>query len=360
MSGEPRSAGRPAVAAPGAARPGPAWPGAALALLALGLTGMAVLPVLSPGYATSVVAVSPGPGATSDPELALGPPSGGGLLQGSIDTYSPGSGGSLTLLMEPALLDGAGADLLVCENPFFVLGSLKSFVEAAFVEVSSDGVHFARMPSSYTGPDEALPAFTGIQPARYRGFAGVMPVLADPPLVDPLDVTRAGGDTFDLHELIGDPLVLSGQLDLDNVRYVRLVDVAAGAAADSAGHTVFDCGIGGVSSCDIDALVGLNTVENQSGGRPRVETDLVNGYLVIVLEDLNGLSDIKAGITLSVNDYPAPFGALLPYLHITFLSPTRVDLATLGPIPPGLFPAVIRVAARDGSGLLGGDGVTIQ
>ncbi|HZM00616.1 MAG TPA: hypothetical protein VFD43_10230, partial [Planctomycetota bacterium] len=322
--------------------------------------GMALLPPLEPGYATSVVAFVEGPGASSDPELALGAPIGGGLVQGSVDTYSPGSAGSLTLHMEPPVVDSGGADLLVCENPFLVTGTLLSFVEAVFVEVSSDGVNFARMPNSYTGPNEALPAFTGIHPARYRGFAGVMPVSADPPLVDPLDVTSAGGDTFDLRELSDHPLVQAELLDLTDVRYVRLVDVEAGTDEDSAGHTVWDAGIGGLASCDIDAVVGLNTTENQNGGRPHVETDLVNGYLVIVLEDLNGLADIKPGIALTVNGFPVPFGALLPYLQLTSLSPTKVEFKSLGPIPPGLFPAVLRVRLRDGTGMYGGDGVTIQ
>ena len=87
---------------------------------------------------------------------------------------------------------------------------------------------------------------------------------------------------------------------------------------------------------------------------------VVNGFLVIVLQDFNGLWDIKAGITLSVNGYSVPFGALLPYFQFTSLSPTKVEMTSLGPIPPGLFPAVLRVGLRDTSGLRGGDGVTLQ
>jgi hypothetical protein len=165
-----------------------------------------------------------------------------------------------------------------------------------------------------------------------------MPVIAHPPQVDPLDVTAAGGDLFDLHELVDDPLVQADLLDLGDIRYVRIIDVEAGLAHDTAGHTVFDCGVGFGSSCDIDAVVGLNTVQNQDGGRPRVETDLVNGFLVITLQDLNGLWDIKAGITLSVNGYAVPFGALLPYLQFTSLSPTKVELTSLGRSHPGSSP----------------------
>jgi len=330
-----------------------------LALVAM-LATLAFVPVLQPGYAVLVVDFVPGPGGSFDADPAVGEPTGGGLNQGSTDVVSLGAGGTLTLQMDPAVLDGAGADLMVCENPFYVSGTLQSFAEVAFVEVSSDGEHFARLSSNYTGPDEPLPIFTGIHPARYRGFAGVMPVSAHPPQVDPLDVTAAGGDLFDLHELVDDPLVQADLLDLGDIRFVRIVDVEAGLALDTAGHTVFDCGVGFGSSCDIDAVVGLNTVQNQDGGRPRVETDLVNGFLVITLQDLNGLWDIKAGITLSVNGYAVPFGALLPYLQFTSLSPTKVELTSLGPIPPGLFPAVLRVGLRDTLGLRGGDGVTIQ
>lgn len=330
-----------------------------LAIL-LALPALAFVSSLDPGYAVSVFDFVPGDEAGSDPESTLGPPTGGGLTQGSVDTYTLGTGGSITLRMEPPLLDGHGADLLVCENPFFVTGTLQSFAEVAFVEVSTDGVQFARFPTSYTGPGDPLPLFTGIHPARYRGFAGAMPVSASPPLVDPLDLPAAGGDAFDFSVLEDHPLVQAEQLDLADVRYVRLIDVEAGVDFDTAGHLVFDAGIGNGSAADIDAVVGLNTTENQSGSRPRVETDLVNNFLVIVLEDLNGLSDVKAGITLSVNGYPAPFGLLLPYFQFTFLSQTRVELTSLGPIPPGLFPAVLRVGLRDGLGQRGGDSVTIQ
>ena len=330
-----------------------------LALL-LALSAVAFVSPLDPGYAVEVEAFVPGLNAGTDPEMALGAPTGGGMTQGSLDTYSLGTGGSLTLHMEPPLLDGPGADLLVCENAFYVTGTLQSFAETAFVEVSTDGSHFARFPTSYTGPDEPLPTFTGLHPARFRGFAGAMPVNAHPPGVDPLDLTAAGGDAFDLAELEGHPLVLAEQLDLADIRYVRLIDVEAGVSGDTAGHIVYDAGVGNGSSADIDAVVGLNTTENQAGGRPRVETDLVNGFLVIKLEDLNGLVDIKPGITLSVNGYPAPFGLLLPFFQFTFLSQTKVELTSLGPIPPGMFQAVLRVGLRDTLGMRGGDSVTIQ
>jgi hypothetical protein len=313
-----------------------------------------------PGYATEVVSVVPGFAASPPADYSLFEPSGGGLSMGGTHTYSLGVGGSITLKLDPPVVNGAGTDLIVCENPFYVIGTPFSFVEAMFVEVSTNGVDFARFPTRYIGPQGTIPDFTGVPPTHYRGFAGVMPCAANPPTVDPLHVVAAGGDAFDLDELADDPLVLSGVVDQWFIRYVRLVDVATGAATDSLGTLVWDCGNAISSSADLDAVVGVNTLQNQIGGRPEVQVDLVNDVLVIRLADIDGLSDIKQGLSLSVNGFELPFGLLLPYLMITDFGPTYVELHTLGFIPPGMFQAVVKVAARDPSGLVGGDAAVVQ
>lgn len=58
--------------------------------------------------------------------------------------------GEITLSFESGISDGSGADFAVFENGFDNRGSI--FGELAYVEVSSDGKHFARFESdSLTG-----------------------------------------------------------------------------------------------------------------------------------------------------------------------------------------------------------------
>ena len=95
----------------------------------------------------------------------------------------------------------------------------------------------------------------------YSGLAGGMPVAANVAsnTIDPLDPVVSGGDSFDLDELRTHPLVLSGSIDLDDIRYVRLQDVAEGTLADRQGRWIWDHG-GATGSADIDAIAEFNAI----------------------------------------------------------------------------------------------------
>ena len=329
-----------------------AWVAASMAAAALG-------PLFS-NYATAVFSASPGFGATGDPTVTLGAPAGGGLYAGSTDTYSLGVGGELVLELGLPAYDGPGTDLLVCENPFYVNGTTLAYAEAVFVEVSTDGTTFARFPTRFVGPPGPYSPFQGLVPAWFSGFAGAMPVLVVPATGgDPLDIVSAGGDAFDFADLASEPAVLSGAVDLDDVRYVKLVDAVAGQAHDSQGTLVWDVGFPTLDSADIDALVAVHNQGSYSSGRPAVEASLVAGLLTISVHDPDGFADIKAGLKASVDGIELPFGALLPYFAITEVDPTGFTLAT-GPVVQGAFQLVLKVGARDKTGLAGGDALVIQ
>jgi len=180
-------------------------------------------------WAAQVIALARGPLDIADPEQgqasagapenALGPASGS-----SADTVSLGDGGQITLRMRPPLFDAIGDDFAVYENGFYSPEGL--FGELAFVEVSSNGVDFARFAAQTLG-SEPVPAFGAIDPDDYANLAGDQP---------------AGlGAGFDLAELESHPLVLSGALDLARVRYVRVVDVVGdGSTQDAQGAPVYD------------------------------------------------------------------------------------------------------------------------
>ena len=103
----------------------------------------AVLPAQTNPFATQVVAFDDqgkAGGGIFDPRNALGRP------QGFTHVHSLGIAGSLTLGFDGAIADGPGADLIVTENPFFSGPLGHAFSEVMFVEVSTNGRDFARVP----------------------------------------------------------------------------------------------------------------------------------------------------------------------------------------------------------------------
>ena len=180
------------------------------------------------GWATDVVNLERGPQDLSNPlsplashgvpQQALGP---AGL--DTLGVVSLGDGGSITLGFASPLRDGPGADFAVFENSFS-----DQFLELAFVEVSSNGTHFARFPAVSLTPTTT----------QLGGFG----------LIDPTDISQLAGKyrvgfgtPFDLQVLQNaDPFV-----DIEQIRYVRLVDVVgsidgAYARYDSEGRTIND------------------------------------------------------------------------------------------------------------------------
>lgn len=151
-----------------------------------------------------------------DPSLALGPAE--GTAGGAVPL---GRGGSIVVGFEPALADGPGADLAVYENSF-----ADDFLELGRVEVSTDGVTFARF-DAVSLVTEPIDAFGSMDPTLVTGFSGKV---------------RAGfGTPFDLSWLLDHDLVRTGQLDLQHIRYVRVVDVVGdGSESDYFGRPIFD------------------------------------------------------------------------------------------------------------------------
>jgi hypothetical protein len=237
---------------------------------------------------TRIVGNQQQPGFT-DPALALGAPRGGGTTQNSIDAYCLGNGGSLTLGFDDGptprgIANAPGFDFIVSENAFLQNEDpARSFAELLFVEVSSDGVHFARMPSRSRTPS-AVGAFGVVDPANTKAFAGVTPVLAnvDENTIDPFDPAIAGGDAFDLSWVEADPFAISGQLDLDAVRHVRLVDVIGdGGTLDYSGRPVYDPTGTGIGGADIDSVAVINGIIVGSSGISAPEPSSTCGVIAI-------------------------------------------------------------------------------
>jgi hypothetical protein len=205
--------------------------GAALALCASGVAWAqgGYAPELMQAWASDVDAFQRGPMDIAQPQLgpathglpeyALGPASGQ-----TADVFSLGDGGSITLFFATGIGDGPGDDFAVYENGFFSVEGL--FAEFAFVEVSSNGVDFARF-DALTFRVDPVASFEPVDPDDYENFAGDQPLDS--------------GTGFELAELAGHPLVTAGLLDLNNVAYVRLIDVIGnGTTFDADAQQIWD------------------------------------------------------------------------------------------------------------------------
>ncbi len=187
------------------------------------------LPEWMADWASEVVAFTRGPMDVQNPgaglasfgvpENALGPATGD-----NFDVVSLGDGGSITLAFDFGIGDHPGDDFAVFENGFYSPNGF--FGEFAFVEVSSNGIDFARFPATSLHGAQ-VPDGGTVDPTDYENLAGK----------HPLDE----GTGFDLADLVGHPLEVAGLLDLADVGYVRIVDVVGdGSTVDEWSQPLYD------------------------------------------------------------------------------------------------------------------------
>lgn len=158
----------------------------------------------------------------------------GAATGSSIDITCLGDGGSITLSFAFALYDGPGADFAVFENGFS-----DTFLELAFVEVSSNGVDFVRFAatSETTSP---VGGFGSLDPTNLDGLAGKY---------------RVGfGTPFDLADLADQAGYAS--LNLASIQYLRIVDIIGdGRSLDQFGQPIYDPYPGsGSAGFDLEAV----------------------------------------------------------------------------------------------------------
>ncbi|MBX3464328.1 MAG: hypothetical protein KF830_14245 [Planctomycetes bacterium] len=300
----------------------------------LGVTAVSPSLAAQSVFATHVVAFDTNGGAgggTFAPANALGAPT------GALGVHSLGAGGFLTLGFAVPIADGPGADFLVGENPFLLQNTFfASYAEVVFVEVSSDGVHFARFPARYFGAPASPGPFGSSAVGTYGGLAGQHPVLATQPGVDAQDVVEAGGDAFDLADLAGHPLVVGGLVDLAAITQVRLVDVVDGQALDAVGTVIHDAGLG---SADIDAVTAIHRQGEVAANGPRVDlTIAVDGSIVVRIEDPDGWQDLDpASLRAALFGVPLAAGDVIgTFFQVQSADATGFTLVQPFPLPPEL------------------------
>jgi hypothetical protein len=190
----------------------------------------AVINPIFRGWATSVVSYEPAPGlfaVWADPNKALGEATGDNLdvvSLGDLDQDQIGVGvepGQITLEFGQPVRDCNGYDFVVFENGLVSNyntggGSIKGqmFAELGYVEVSSNGVDFVRFPSvSLTAG--LVGRYGTIEISDVYNLAGKHPNGND----------VCTGTPFDLREIAREGDVVSGVVDINNINYIRIVDI---------------------------------------------------------------------------------------------------------------------------------------
>ena len=179
-------------------------------------------------WADIVVDYSPAPGVSGsfqNPETGFGC-----LGDLSLDQITDGIlPGSITVGFSTAINNGVGFDFAVFENGFAYGSPNGLFMELAYVEVSTNGIDFARFDSisTNTSPVVGSGSFSGWDTSNVYNLAGKH--------------QSGWGTPFDLDQLKDDELAISGILDLDNINFVRLVDIpGSGYFTDSLGNPIYD------------------------------------------------------------------------------------------------------------------------
>lgn len=131
------------------------------------------------------------------------PENGLGVAEGnSVDVVALGDSGVAILTFSAPIMNGSGPDFAIFENGF-----ADNFLELAFVEVSSDGVHFVRFPAiSETQTVTQIGTFEFSDCRYVNNLAG--------------KYRQGFGTPFDLEELID-----SVGIDVNSITHVKLIDV---------------------------------------------------------------------------------------------------------------------------------------
>lgn len=121
---------------------------------------------------------------------------------GQNGVVSLGDSGTAIMQFNNPVINGIGPDFAIFENAFN-----HTFLELAFVEVSSDGINFVRFPAySETQTTSQINGFGELDPTNIHNLAG--------------KYIANYGTPFDLEDIID-----STAVDVNNINYIKLVDV---------------------------------------------------------------------------------------------------------------------------------------
>ena len=234
------------------------------------------------GWATKVIEYSPSDETTfygqnsigpeyADPSKALGAVTGsntdivslGDMHPDELTAYFDGIGygpATLTLGFDHAIVNGEGADFATFENGFISTyntgdGSVSGmmFAELGYVEVSTNGIDFARFPNQYFNYLDGGPSSQSYLTQDVSNIYNLAGKHANA-------YGESFGTPFDLDDLSFHYYVLTGLVDLNEINYVRIVDIPGdGSFYDSYGNSIYDAWVTfGSGGMDFEALGVIN------------------------------------------------------------------------------------------------------
>jgi hypothetical protein len=248
-----------------------------------------------------------------DSSSAIGP-------AGQNGTVSLGDSGIAILTFATPIADGPGFDFAVFENGFDVGPPAQglAFLELAFIEVSSDGVRYVRFPCMDNVQDTGqISNADGMDGSKLNNLAG--------------KYIYDYGTPFDLDELVDSP-----GLDVNNILYVKVIDVIGSidpvfGTRDSRDYIVNDPYPTNFASSgfDLDAV----GVINQKGGTNGIEQAADNIQVYIYPNPASDIVQVQTAApgtsTVEIIDISAR-----NILTASFQHHTQLHLNTL---PPGAY-----------------------
>ncbi|MDF7823680.1 hypothetical protein P4B35_06605 [Pontiellaceae bacterium B12227] len=232
------------------------------------------------------------------PIKGLGP-----AVGGSMDIVCLGRGGDITLTFSQGISDGPGADFAVFENSFSAY-----YLELAYVEVSSDGIHFVRFPGfSYTAAGSG--GFIYAQDvhglaSKYAQSYGTPFDLYDLQLV--ADAILTGSHTLSADYVSAFEANFQS-LDLSSIGYVRLVDIIGdGTSRDAEGFAIYDpIASAGAPGFDLDAIGVLNAPPLDGLGQTIAFDPIPHQKLSFQSLELSAEADSGLPVLFAVQSGPA-------------------------------------------------------
>ena len=201
---------------------------------------------------------------------------------GENGVVSLGDGGVATLQFLNPIYNGSGYDFAIFENSF-----RDDFLEFAYVEVSSDGIHFKRFAATCLIDTTSQVDSFGLTDCReVNNLAGKYRALY--------------GTPFDLNEL-----ALFSDIDIMNITHVRLIDVVGSmmntyASRDIDGRKINDPFPTPYPSCgfDLDAVGvihsrNMNEIEETNETIIKVYPTILSANEKIQIESLNQIDEVK-------------------------------------------------------------------
>ncbi|MDQ3191944.1 MAG: T9SS type A sorting domain-containing protein [Bacteroidota bacterium] len=196
---------------------------------------------------------------------------------GQSGTVSLGDGGTAVLTFPGPIINGPGWDFAVFENSFD-----GTFLELAFVEVSSDGQSFFRFPAtSLTDTITQIGTFDLLDATKLNNLAGKYKLFY--------------GTPFDLDEMANIP-----GLDVNNISHVKIIDVVGSlddlyATRDAQNNKINDPFSTSFASggFDLDAIGVINQGPASNVRETKYSLFNINSFPIPAKDNLNIKYELK-------------------------------------------------------------------